>query len=603
MRSPWVLAAVITAIIGTISVGLGQPGNAWSSNDNQVAVFGGTTVDYISSMRVDESGNTYSVGSFEGTVDFDPGSETTNLTSVGADDAFVVKLDSSGGLTWAKSLGGSSMVQGIGVGFDGSGNVYVLGRFYGTADFDPGPGISNLTSNGLFDVFIVKLNSTGDFVWAKSYGNTTDDQPYAVAADSSGNVYITGWFQQTVDFDPGAGTSNVTSAGYVDAYLLKLDSDGNYASFTQFGSTDHDEGSAIAIDSADNVYVIGTFADPIDFDPGPGTTTLTPENYGAFVVKLDSGGNLSWVSAFSGSGYAYGGELGGNIAIDESGNVYATSSFTGTIDFEPGDDTENLTATGNHDVYVVKLNNSGGLEWAKALGGTNYDRGDAIAVDASGNVYTTGRFEGSGDFDPGVNTETLTSGGGDQDSDIFISKLDASGNFVWAKSLVGTAANCDPFDFEPCQGNTEYSYAIGTDNSDNVYIAGRYVSTVDFDPGAESESLTSAGSSDAFILKMNSEGATAPTTTTTTTPTTTTTVAPTTTATPTTTAPTTTVAPTTTEAPTTTATPTTTAPTTTTVVLPATGSSNGTATQVLLVLGIGGLLVLFTRRQLDVHNQ
>jgi uncharacterized repeat protein (TIGR02543 family)/LPXTG-motif cell wall-anchored protein len=675
MRSPYVIAAVFITFVGIVLTGVGEPTEAWSSEDNQVGVFRGTGVDYISSMAIDGSGTTYSVGVYEGTVDFDPGSGTESLTSTGASDTFVVKLDSSGELVWAKSLGGSSNDQAMDVASDDSGNVYILGRFYGTADFDPGLGVSNLTSNGAFDVFIVKLNSSGEFLWARSYGNSYDDQPHAVAVNSSGTVNITGWFQQTVDFDPGAGVTNFASAGGTDAYLLKLNSTGDYESFTQFGSTSQDKGSAITIDSADNVYVIGDFAGTIDFDPGPGTTNKTPTNYDAFIVKLDSSGGLVWVSTFSGSGYAYGGEFGSNIAVDSAGNVYVASSFSGTVDFDPGAGSANQTST-NNDVYVAKLNSSGGLEWAKALGGTNSDTGIAIAVDNSGNVYTTGRFEGSGDFDPGLDTETLTSGGGSQDSDVFISKLDSSGNFIWAKSLVGTAADCDEMDFMPCQGNNEYAYSIGVDNADNVFMAGQYESTVDFDPGSGTENLTSAGGSDGFILRMNSAGSTATplniaydsqggsavsdgdaTTTTggtisslptdptrdgytlngwftaasggteittiaahnqtadftlyaqwtanpTTTTTTTTTVAPTTTA----EAPTTTVAPTTTaEAPTTSVAPTTEAPTTTiapttTVVLPATGSSNGTITPVLLMLGLGGLFVLFTRRRLHVRD-
>ena len=227
MRSPFGAVTASIVFTGAILTGVGEPGSAWSSEANQVSVFGGTGVDYISSMAVDGSGTTYSVGAYEGTVDFDPGSGTESLTSTGVDDTFVVKLDSSGELVWAKSLGGSSQDQAMDVASDDSGNVYILGRFTGTADFDPGLGVSNLTSNGAFDVFIVKLNSSGDFLWAKSYGNSYDDQPHAVAVDSSGKVYITGWFQQTVDFDPGAGVTNFASAGGTDAYLLKLNSTGD----------------------------------------------------------------------------------------------------------------------------------------------------------------------------------------------------------------------------------------------------------------------------------------------------------------------------------------------------------------------------------------
>jgi hypothetical protein len=514
MRSPWIVFAVAASIVGVTILSRGDQGSAWSSDDNQVAVFGGTSWDYLDSVAADSSGNVVATGSFEGTADFEPGSGTTNLTSGGYTDIYVTKLDSSGELAWARQMGGVSQASGHSVALDSSGNVYVAGRFRGTADFDPGEGTQNLTSNGDEDGFVVKLDSNGEFVWAKSFGGAQTDVARGVAVDSAGNVYVNGYFRSTADFDPGTDTQNKTAAGSDDIYLLKLNADGDFVSVAQFGSTGYDQPSSIAVDSSDNVLLFGNTRGTIDLDPGAGNANFSPSNGDFFIVKLDSNGTYTWSAGFTGASYGYASETGEGLATDSSGNVYATGYYNGTVDFDPGAGIANMTATGNPDVFVLKLNSSGALLWAKSLGGSNAAYGRSIDVDSSGNVYTTGNFDGTADFDPGSGTENLSSAGGSGDNDVFVSKLNSSGEFVWAKSFIGTDAGCDPMD-GMCQRNYEVGYSIAIDGSNNVYAAGYFVETVDFDPGSGTEYLTSAGSGDAFIVKMNSAGSTSATTTTT----------------------------------------------------------------------------------------
>jgi hypothetical protein len=514
MRSPWIVFAVAASIVGVTILSRGDQGSAWSSDDNQVAVFGGTSWDYLDSVAADSSGNVVATGSFEGTADFEPGSGTTNLTSGGYTDIYVTKLDSSGELAWARQMGGVSQASGHSVALDSSGNVYVAGRFRGTADFDPGEGTQNLTSNGDEDGFVVKLDSNGEFVWAKSFGGAQTDVARGVAVDSAGNVYVNGYFRSTADFDPGTDTQNKTAAGSDDIYLLKLNADGDFVSVAQFGSTGYDQPSSIAVDSSDNVLLFGNTRGTIDLDPGAGNANFSPSNGDFFIVKLDSNGTYTWSAGFTGASYGYASETGEGLATDSSGNVYATGYYNGTVDFDPGAGIANMTATGNPDVFVLKLNSSGALLWAKSLGGSNAAYGRSIDVDSSGNVYTTGNFDGTADFDPGSGTENLSSAGGSGDNDVFVSKLNSSGEFVWAKSFIGTDAGCDPMDMM-CSDNYEVGYSIAIDGSNNVYAAGYFVETVDFDPGSGTEYLTSAGSGDAFIVKMNSAGSTSATTTTT----------------------------------------------------------------------------------------
>ncbi len=183
---------------------------------------GGSDNDEGSSITVDGSGNVYTTGFFQGTADFDPGAGTTSLTSADSSDIFISKLDASGNFLWAKRMGETYEDRGRSIEIDGSGNVYTTGFFGGTADFDPGAGTSNLTSAGSSDIFISKLDASGNFLWAKRIGGTDIDWGLFIVVDSSDNVYTTGYFAGTADFDPGAGTTNLSVVGAWDVFISKL---------------------------------------------------------------------------------------------------------------------------------------------------------------------------------------------------------------------------------------------------------------------------------------------------------------------------------------------------------------------------------------------
>jgi quercetin dioxygenase-like cupin family protein len=187
-------------------------------------------------------------------------------------------LDSSGKFIWAKTWGGPSDDWGAGVVVDGPGNAYVTGKFQGTnVDFDPGSGTDSHTSNGGYDVFLTKFNSSGVFTWARTWGGTTDDRGLGVALDGSGTAYVTGGFAGTnVDFDPGSGTDYHSSSNYaLDAFLSKFDSSGSFLLARTWGGIGDDIGGGDAVDGSGNVYVSGQFQYTVDFDPGTGTDNHT----------------------------------------------------------------------------------------------------------------------------------------------------------------------------------------------------------------------------------------------------------------------------------------------------------------------------------------
>ena len=307
---------------------------------------------WASGVAVDGSGNVYTTGYFQdavGTVDFNPGAGVFNLTSAGRLDIFVSKLDSAGNFVWARQMGGTSSGSGNDVAVDGSGNVYTTGSFSGTADFDPGAGAFDLTSTGASDIFVSKLDSAGNFVWARQMGGTNSGSGNDVAVDGSGNVYTTGHFRGTADFDPGVGVFNLAFAGRFDMFVSKLDSAGNFVWARHMGGTGDDRGHGVAVDDRGNVYTTGDFGGTADFDPGPGVFNLTPPSCGRpsatctatpdmFVSKLDSAGNFVWVRQMGGTGY----DQGHGVAVDDRGNVYTT----GVVD----------RFLGPFDIFVAKYN-------------------------------------------------------------------------------------------------------------------------------------------------------------------------------------------------------------------------------------------------------
>lgn len=457
---------------------------------------GATETDRGYSLAVDASGNVYTTGFFQGTVDFDPGSGNTNLTSAGdVQDTFICKLDSMGHLLWAKAIDGA---WSLGIAVDFVGNVYTTGAFSGTADFDPGPGTTNLASLDNESMFVLKLDSDGTFVWAKAMSGTGGVTGWAVALDASGNVYTTGLNSGTTDFDPGPDTFNLS---FVDGRVVvcKLDSDGDFVWAKAMGGS-QTYSYSIAVDAAGNAYTTGQFTGTADFDPGPGTFNLISADYvlkgvpqptqDIFVSKLDADGNFVWAQSMGAAAIDFfGGDKGQDIAVDDSGNVFTAGRFIDTVDFDPGPGTFELTSAGGPtapDFFLQKLDSSGDFLWAKALGLiTFFDTGLDITVDRAGSVYTTGWFGGTVDFNPAPDTANLTGAGAE---DVFIQKLDLDGRFVWAKSLGGTGSDI-PQDIE-------------VDSEGSVYTTGWFNGTADFDPGPDITNLTSNGGPDIFISKL-----------------------------------------------------------------------------------------------------
>jgi len=394
---------------------------------------------------------------------------------------------------WAKQLGGSSTSWAYSTVVDANGFVYTAGYFHGTVDFDPGTGVYNLTSVGMADIFISKLDVSGNFVWSKRMGGTSLDYANSIALHADGYIYMTGEFFGTSDFDPGTGVHNLTSVGGTNVFVSKLDTDGNFVWAKRMGgpTSGGSSGLSIAVDDVGNVYTTGRFSDVVDFDPDAFVTyNLTAlGGYNVFISKLDALGNFVWAKSMQGLAPANSPDFGRSIAVDAVGNVYSTGHFSETADFDPGPGVYNLTTVGSYDIFISKLNTNGNFVWAKQLGGADIDIGFSITSDASGNIYTTGSFGSTADFDPGPGVYNLTSAG---DIDVFVSKLDDNGNFIWAKAMGGL--------------NESEGRSVTLDALGNVYTTGHFRYTADFDPGTGIHNLTCGAASDVFISKLDANG-------------------------------------------------------------------------------------------------
>ncbi len=464
--------------------------NSFSQNASckWVKQIGASLTELGYAITTDASGNVYTLGQFQGTVNFDPGASNYTMLS---GTIFISKHDSTGNFVWAKQIVNGLSIKGNAIKIDNSGNVYVTGTFLGTVDFDPGSSTYTMTASNDFhdaflhdDIFILKLDSLGNFIWADQFTGPYDDSSTGITTDAFGNIYVTGGFDNTVDFDPGPAVYNLTAIG--DIFVAKLSPSGNLLWVKQMGGAQSETSRSIALDPLGNVYTCGNFSGISDFDPGITTFTLSAlGSMDGFVSKLDNNGNFVFAKSFVGSGFAT--NYGLSITVDAIGNSITSGRLANTCNYDPGVSNYTLSNYGGSDIFIMKLDPVGNFVWVKQMGGIDDDNLMSTALDASGNIYSTGYFQGSADFDPSLGIYILTTSTLLYNS--FVSKLDASGNFVWAKQF-------------KCRNLCE-SNSIAIDNNSNIYTTGYFKDTCNFDPNGGSFNLISKGQSDVFIHKLS----------------------------------------------------------------------------------------------------
>ena len=443
--------------------------------------------DACLSTTKDFEGNVYCAGYTVGSL---------GETSGGSQDALMMKLDPSGNIIWIKQLGSDTLPSGhssqadicYGVAIDKSGNVFCAGSTTGSL------GESNPSGNT--NAFVIKLDKDGNLQWIKQISERTSvpggdagswSACQGISVDDNGNSFCAGY--------TGASLGDVNSAGEInqtsDAFVMKLTPSGNIEWITQLGkNTDVPGGdrstgescSGVTNDQDGNVYCTGQTSGSLGEKAGGGGD--------AFVMKLNSKGNIQWITQLGGETKIPGGnttnsETGISVTVDASGNVYSTGYTFGSLGEENG---------GSSDVFIMSLNSSGTLQWIRQFGqatktpkgdATSFDSASGIASDKNGNIYLSGYTAGS-------LGEMNSAGYSDGPMDGFVTKLNSSGEIIWFTQL-----GQETIVPSGVSTSSEYCMGIAVDNSGNSFCAG-------YTNGSLGEE--NAGGSDVFIMKLNSEG-------------------------------------------------------------------------------------------------
>lgn len=424
---------------------------------------GGATMEIPTSIAVDPYGHTAITGEFMGTAVFG----THTLIATSGRDVFTVLLDSTGAVLHAMGgVGDGPENIGTGVATDAHGNVFTTGNFTGTIMF----GDVSLVSEGGTDIFIVKYDASGNLLWAKRAGGTSEILVYDIAVDTAGNCMIIGDFYNTASF----GDKQAISSAALDVFIAKYDAEGNALWATNCGSTSSDHGTGIAVDNPGNVYIAGYFQSDFIFG---GITYSTQGNRDVFVAKMDKDATPLWATVGGGS---YN-DFFGKIAVDTAGNnVYVTGEFESyTADIDGIILTNINQSVPRRDIMLFNFDSQGSAQWGLSTGSSEHDYSNDVTIDDNGDVYITGIYQDAITF----GTTTLTN------NDLYIAKYNSAGTNLWAK------------------GST-FNSALAASNSiitfeNRPIIAGSFVAgsgppIVVFD----NDTLISNGSSDAFLARV-----------------------------------------------------------------------------------------------------
>lgn len=378
---------------------------------------------------------------------------------------------------------------------DKNSNVFVIGMFQNTLNIENQTGVYKQKSKGNYDVFVSKYDKDGNFKWTKTFGGIVLDQVHSIAVDTSGFLYLTGRFDDTVDFDPGPDTALLASEGNSDLYILKLDNSGNYVWAKRIGGKEGVEiGQYIKIDNQNNIIISGTYYNVVDFDPGPGVAQLTNlPNENIFILKLDKDGNFIWVKNMQSTRYI----VPSALNIDSDNNIFVAGEFSGIANLNPGDSVYLVSSFSNQDIFYVKLNSKGDFQWAKHILAVHdktspmysllySEKAIGLSILENGESVLSGMFIDKLYFktDTGIsfiNSASISSN--------FIIKYSKSGEFKWIKSFKNV-----------------FCRSIEIDKECNVYSVGSIYDSVDLDPSQDSFIVKRKGLSDAYMLKLDSNG-------------------------------------------------------------------------------------------------
>ena len=364
--------------------------------------------------------------------------------------------------SWATPAGGPLDVTGVDVGMDAQGNVFIAGSFEGSVSFGP----LQVESAGHHDVFVAKMNTTGAFLWARSFGAQDNDWLNAATVDEAGDVIVTGSFARTVAFDD----TTLEWHGTADAFVAKLDGEtGDVLWAKAAGGLGYTFGYELTTGAEGAIYLLGDFNGTLGFE---GQSIESGGESDVFLARLGAGGSLEWLQTFGGSKK----DTGRSLGMDDLGNLLVVGDFRSQASLGP----LALGSVGGSDIFLARVDPQGNVVWARSVGGPGDEvaRGVVAVGDA---IYITGRFALTAAFD----AVTLESNGG---NDIFVARYQRDGVFAWARKIGGA--------------NDEEGNGIAADEFGNVYVAAAFADSVE----VGSEIVYSKGGTEALVARFNADG-------------------------------------------------------------------------------------------------
>lgn len=446
------------SVLWSLFLCLSLPGYAqqfeWAKN------IGGLGLDAARTITTDLEGNVIVAGSFSGSASI----AGTWVSGDGVLEGLVAKFSSDGTLLWARVISGPLEDMARGVVTEENGSIYVVGHFTDTVSFYENQNyLAGSRSKGGQDVFVVKYDADGNYQWHLTCGGTEDDTATDIDwYQWSGKFYVSGGFQNRGSF----GTSAILSNGLTDAFLMKLDADGNVHWVRNGGGDEHDIASAVAVDRTNGmVYLVGDYYEQAEFD---GEILESVGSSDMFIAQFDEDGNQMWVKTNGGTNV----DVSTGVGVDLNNMVYVCGYYQLTTVFQ----NHTATALGYNDVFLSQFDSEGNCMWLSSAGSNALDNCLGMDVAWDGTTYLTGMFD-SEMFADDVSFE----GNG---YDIFILSYDSSGEVKYGRKA--GAASSD-FGMAAC---------LGPDQS--LYISGYYFFYADFD----ATTIGIAENGDGFIAKM-----------------------------------------------------------------------------------------------------
>ena len=413
-------------------------------------------------VLADGGGNVLMAGRLWGTVDFGGGPIGTPFsTPMTPDNRFMAKLDAEGQHVWSRQLGQGSWGHSYlntHIAVDASGNILIAGKFSGMEDFGGDP----ITSAGLTDIFVAKIDGSGQHVWTRRFGGPGADYAGSLAVDSTGNILLAGRAYGPIDL--GGGPIGAPSQN--NYFVAKLNASGQHVwSRSPITDSGHAFPRTLAVDSTNSVLVTGGFAGTVDFGGGP----ISSWSGSSFVLKLDANGQHVWSRALG----IEGSPASHSIVVGAADNIVIRGDSSGMVDFGGGPTDR---CSGCEFLFIVKLDASGQYVWSYVIEKDPEEINvDSLSVDPAGNVLVTGGFPGIVDF-----------GGGplhNPEWGAYVLKLDTSGQHVWSRVF--------------SSDDESVGRSIAADDSGNVLLTGAASGTVDFGSGA-----ISMEGSGVFLIKL-----------------------------------------------------------------------------------------------------